>query len=241
MLLAPDGTILLARQPDRLFQAASLYKLPVAAAVFAAQRAGRLTFDEGLRIGPWALAETDSLYTAAAAGQSISVATALEVMLTHSSNVGARLLLRRLGSRHINAVSANLGLAQTRLLTYPFGQIVQNAWNQTTPREMARFIWLLTQGRVVDLSASRTILKFLERQTINDRLPARLPARVRVAHKTGELGGARHDVGAIATPAGPLIIAALSQSTWSVREVNSTIATLARTAYDAVLRASPSR
>jgi beta-lactamase class A len=231
LILDADGSVLFSHRADARFPAASLYKLGVAATVFARQRAGRLRFDERLPITAAALAETDPLYGPAALGGTLSVARAVEVMLTHSSNVAARLLLRRLGAPRVNVMTAALGLRETRLLSYPFAGDPDNGWTQTTPRDTARFFYLLQRGRVVDPAASRALLAILGRQRVRDRLPAQVPPGTRVMHKTGDLSSASHDAGIIAAPGGPIIVAALSRGPASARR---TIGALGRAAYDAM-------
>ena len=56
------------------------------------------------------------------------------------------------------------------------------------------------------------MLARLERQQINDRLPAQLPSDVVIAHKTGNLTGLAHDAGIIFTKTGPRVVVAM---TWN--------------------------
>ncbi len=64
---------------------------------------------------------------------------------------------------------------------------------------------VLTPGRCAQA------IGILDRQQVNDRLPLFLPAEVKVAHKTGELPGIRHDGGILRWGSHQVIITALTQ------------------------------
>ena len=234
MVLDADGATLYEHQADQVFQAASLYKLGVAAEVYRQARAGKLNFRDTLVITRESLAESDMMFVAPRdVGRKITVAEALDFMITRSSNAAAHLLLKRVGPANVNALMSELGLKNTLLLDRPFGNVQGNAKNQTTPRDIARFFSLLLHGKVVDVESSEAIIRLLLRQKIDDRLPAELPSGVLVAHKTGNLVGAAHDAGIIYTPAGPLIVVGMSQDYESETEAYAMIARLSRVAYEA--------
>lgn len=233
VVLDADGVPVFEHQPTEQFQAASLYKLGVAAEVFRQQKQGKLTLKDPLIISRDSLADGDTMFAAGDIGRKITVGEAVDFMITRSSNVAAILLLRRVEQANVNSLLANLGLKDTRLLDRPFRNINGNARNQTTPRDMGRFFWLLLRGRVVDVDASQALIRLLLRQRIDDRLPAALPKGVPIAHKTGNLVGVVHDAGIIYSPAGPLVVVAMSQDAPSEDEAVATIALLARVTYDA--------
>ena len=216
------GETLYGRNADAPFVAASLYKLPVMAAVLAAQQAGELRLDEAI------LVEN--------AGE-VTIADALRAMIEESSNEAAVALYERVGIDAVNRTAADLGLDRTRMACDPTtlpgwpprpgpdgrrGEadratrfVLDSAalgWvNVTTPRETAAFFGLLLRGEVVDRRASARMLQTLLRQEVDDRFPARLPKGTAVAHKTGNLPGVVHDAGVIYAPDGPVVLVALAE------------------------------
>src|SRR5207248_5148937 len=72
------------------------------------------------------------------------------------------------------------------------------------------FFTLLAKRQLISPAASDRMLARLERQQINDRLPAQLPGGVVVAHKTGNLSGVTHDAGVIYTKTGPRVVVAMT-------------------------------
>ena len=86
-----------------------------------------------------------------------------------------------------------------------------NALNVTTAADIAALYSMLVNGQIVNDDASQEMLRLLESQQINDRLPAYLPEGTVVAHKTGNLDGLVHDAGVIFAPAGPVIVVVLTE------------------------------
>lgn len=233
----PDGTVLYQHDADTRFEAASLYKLAVMVEIYRQRQAGELTFDQLVTLAPGFFSEDDSVYGDADVGTQVPVEELLTNMITVSSNVAAEALLYTVGSEHVNATLAALGLSSTELrwspqagapaaqphrpgalpatLRAPHGAPpapaeASDAYAVTTPADIERLFQLLLAGKVVSSQASQQMLDLLAQQTINDRLPAGLPDSVRVAHKTGNLDDAIHDAGVIYAPKGPVIVVALS-------------------------------
>lgn len=221
----PSGQLVYGRNSYLPFVAASLFKLPVMAAVHALDAAGLLSLEEGLFVenGGWT-----------------TVRHAVEAMITVSSNEAAFALIDRIGVDVVNRTAADLGLAHTRLGLDPAAlagwplpravhlgaataadravafvelsaPVANGRPDVTTPRDVAAFFALLLGGGVVDRLRSEQMLRLLGRQTVNDRFPALLPAGTDLAHKTGNLPGVVHDAGVLAAPAGPVVLVALAQ------------------------------
>jgi beta-lactamase class A len=106
--------------------------------------------------------------------------------------------------------------------------------NIATPRAIGTFFTRLAKRQLVSAAASSRMLARLERQKINDRLPAALPGSVVIAHKTGNLAGLAHDAGIIFTPTGPRVVVVM---TWDANDVaaNAFIAAVGALVYSAVL------
>ncbi len=220
VVMAADGRVLYSRNRDVPFIAASLFKLVVMASVYELEASGKLTLNEALP--GWG-----------------TVGDALSAMIVHSDNGSTQALIDHVGGIGVvNETAARLGLDHTRLdvdaawvqnlawesggdsaedasrqgIDFVAANAATGSIDVTTPADTARFFRLLLQGRVVNQEASKEMLDLLAKQQINDRLPVLLPAGTTVAHKTGNLPSVIHDAGIITTPAGPVIVAALSEA-----------------------------
>jgi beta-lactamase class A len=208
-----------ALNPEQVFYAASLFKLPVMHAVFRQRALGLLRFDETLTITPPYL-EFQLGTLRWPLWSEVSIQALLEAMITESDNVAAMLLYDRTGAWNTMQDLRALGLRQTDIATDAM---------PTSAADMARLLEAIARGQAVDEQASAEMVALLSRQKVNDRLPARLPRGTRVAHKTGNWDNATHDVGIVYAPSGPYVLAVLSDLPW----VANPIAELSRLVYDA--------
>src|SRR5262249_45209220 len=124
-------------------------------------------------------------------GETLTVAEALERMVTVSDNASAILLADRVGGVQVNADLANLGLKATH---YGADRLT------TSASDMTALLELMARGQAVSPAASADMVHLMLRQRVNDRLPKLLPDEAQVAHKTGNLDGIVNDVGIIYGP-----------------------------------------
>jgi beta-lactamase class A len=207
--------------PDREFEAASLFKLPVMYEVFK-QREGRaLSFEEQL-----VLTDRHVAYDLGTldrpAGSTMGVREALERMITFSDNSSAVLLTDRVGAFVVNRDLAALGMTHTRILLNDL---------TTSPADMLQLLEMLALGQAVSPEASAEMVQLMARQRVNNRLPSLLPPGTVVAHKTGNLPGVVNDVGIIYGPSGPVVVAVLVDRTSDEGEATLATADIAHIAY----------
>jgi beta-lactamase class A len=152
---------------EREQQAASLFKLPV---LYSVMRAG-LDWDEPLEITD-RIKSYDLGTLELGVGETLTVAEAVERMVTLSDNSSAILLADRVGGGQVNVNLASLGLDSTHYLADRL---------TTSAGDMLTLLELIARGQAVSPSASAEMVHLLLRQRINDRLPSRLPAGTAVA------------------------------------------------------------
>lgn len=189
---------------DVSFIAASIYKLGILVDVESLVDSGALKYSDTIEIQPEDITDDGSYEVA---GTVMTVDEALEAMITVSDNGTALELWRSLGPDNINATLQKLGLGDFHIATD------DNDDNTVTARVVGQLFSLLAQRKLVSAAASDRMLARLERNQINDRLPAELPAGTIVAHKTGNLGFATHDAGIIYTPSGARVVVGLTANT----------------------------
>jgi len=215
-------TPLYSRDADTNVTTASLYKLGVLMEAERRVDSGQLRYRDLITIGEDDVTEEGSVYEV---GAVLSVDDALETMITLSDNGAALALWHLFGGDTIDATLARAGMPDFHVTFDSTGNTV------ATPRAVGTFFGLLARRELVSAAASERMLARLQRQTINDRLPAALPKQTVVAHKTGNLDGVAHDAGIIFTPAGERIVVVM---TWNAYEgANAFIAEIAKVVYGA--------
>ena len=212
---------LYAHDADASVITASLYKLGVLMEAERRIDAGQLHYSDPITIGADDVTEEGSAY---GPGTVLSIDDALEAMITVSDNGAALALWHRFGGATIDATLERAGMPD--LLSFD-----AEGNTLTTPHATGTFFQRLARKELVSAAASDRMLARLERQTLNDRLPALLPKQTVVAHKTGNLAGLTHDAGIIFTPGGPRVVVVM---TWDAFDgANAFIADVAAVLYGA--------
>jgi len=195
------ATPLFAHDPEEQVIAASLYKLGVLAEAERRVDAGELHYNDTITIEPEDIT-TDGSFEYA--GTELTLDEALEAMITVSDNGAALALWHVLGGANIDATLEKAGVKNFHVA---FDDTEDN-W--ATPHAIGTYFTLLAKRQLIPPAASDRMLARLERQQINDRLPAQLPADVVIAHKTGNLSGVTHDAGIIFTKTGPRVVVVMT-------------------------------
>jgi beta-lactamase class A len=204
---------------------ASLYKLGVLAEAERRVDAGQLHYGDPVTIEPEDVTEDGSFEDP---GVTLTLDEALEAMITISDNGAALALWHILGGSNIDATLTKAGMPDFHVA------LDDTEDNVATPRAIGTFFTLLARRQLISPAASDRMLARLERQQINDRLPAQLPPGVVIAHKTGNLPGLAHDAGIIYTTSGPRVVVAM---TWDQPddEADNFISAIGALVYSAVL------
>lgn len=191
---------------NQKFEAASLYKLWVAGAIFNKINKGELDQTDSIEFEAEELNKRFNISQDEAeikeGSLNYTVKSALELMITISHNYAAFSLLTKTSNSEVNSFIKDLGLKNSSM-SFPI---------KTTPEDMALFYEKLYRGEVVNPEYSKQMLEILKRQQLNDRLPKYLPRGTIIAHKTGNLDLVENDAGIIFTPNGDYIIVVLTES-----------------------------
>ncbi|MDZ7649319.1 MAG: serine hydrolase [Cytophagales bacterium] len=74
--------------------------------------------------------------------------------------------------------------------------------NQVTAYDLMLLFEKIDAEEIVNNEASMSMIDILLDQRFNEIIPAKLPANVKVAHKTGSITGVQHDSGIVYLPNG---------------------------------------
>jgi beta-lactamase class A len=253
---------------DQRFPTASLIKVAVRAEVYRQIAAGKLSEAtavtlEGADKAGHETAPLDLLH----AGAVLTVADLLHMTIAYSDNTATNLLIRRVGTAAVNQLLDELGLPHTRLYRPTFRdghadvlpeEEKEYGLGSTTPREAARLLELIGEGKVVSRAAGDAMLALLAEQQDRAMIPRSLPFErdaIRVAHKTGWdeekipdtagfRGGVRTDAAYVEAPGARYVIAICARR---IRDRRSSVdnealrlgGELSRMVYDRFTRQGP--
>jgi beta-lactamase class A len=116
----------------------------------------------------------------------------------------------------------------------PEAPYIDDEYDRSTPADMIRLLVLIDEGHGLSAESREGIFRILKHQTVNDRIPARLPedAGIEVAHKTGSVRGVRNDVGIVSAPGVRYAIAIMTRGLPDAGAAVPTIADVSRWVWD---------
>jgi beta-lactamase class A len=220
--------------PGAVFPSASLIKLPIMVATFQAVEDGRISLSAPITLRRQDRRGGSGILKWAAPGTVFTLRELLEDMIIHSDNTATELVLQQLGIDYFQATFARLGLKDTQI--HPDGFRLAARYvaddNQTSPRDMAYLLERIYKRQMISTDASDQMLDILKHQKLRDRLPRFLPTGWEIAHKTGLLRRACHDVGIVFSPGGDYLICVLTSHDATYKNAKHFIASLGRISYD---------
>jgi len=241
-----DGRQSMLIQPDVEYHAASTMKVAVLIELFRQARAGTLSLDDEIPVvnqfhsivdgSPFTLDTSDASDAAVVRnlGGRMSYRALAEAMITVSSNFATNLIIERVGAKNVQATMVAMGANGMRVLrgvedNKAFEKGLNNA---TTARALMTLMEAIAKGQAVDKASSEEMAAILRRQTVNDRIPAGLPADVAVAHKTGEITRIRHDAAIVYAPR-PFVLVVLIRGLDDTKKASTLAADITRVVYAA--------
>jgi len=239
-----------ARDADRPMPLASLVKVPVMVAAYAAAHEGRVDLDGRLTFTAEDVVPGSVVIDKLSPGATFTLRDAVRMMIASSDNTATNLVLHGIGLPATNGVLDRIGLPGIRL-----NSLVYRRESSLDPERSRAFgLGNGTAADLVDLMA-RIHDRRLERDGVvaegacaamldhlaacEDRGTAGrdLPPGMKAAHKTGLVSGVRTDAGVILGPAGPIAFCVLTKDNRDRRApggpADDLIARFVRAAVDA--------
>jgi len=231
---------------DISFHAASTMKVPVMIELFRRASTGSFGMSQRLMVvnqfasivdgsayalDPKSDSDTTLYYRV---GDRVPIDTLLRLMITRSSNLATNMLISLVGAEEVNRTMRSLGAQRIQVLrgvedgkAFDKGLI-----NTTTARDLAIILRAIEEGRASSPEATSEMRQILLAQEFNEKIPARLPAGVRVAHKTGEITAHSHDA-AIVYPPGrkPYVLVVLTRGIQDGARASKLIADISSIVY----------
>jgi beta-lactamase class A len=240
-------------QGDRWFHAASTIKVAVLLAVFRAADEGRFQLDDSLHVRNRFFSAADgSLFRLsqdrdatpelyAAIGRTAKISSLAHAMICGSSNLATNLLLEFVGVEYTRRILREAHVEGVELKR----GVEDHAAHESGVNNEATADGLLTllsalRGDFLKPETKRELIQILLEQRFNSMIPAGLPAHAAVAHKTGEISTASHDIGIVYLPERePYIVAILTEFDEDKAGRRETVAAISAAIYRSLLRTEP--
>jgi beta-lactamase class A len=237
-------------QGDRWFHAASTIKVAVLLAVFRAADEGRLRLDDSLHVrnrfisaadgSPFHLSrDSDAmpeLYKRI--GRVAKISELAEGMIVASSNLATNLLLDYLSVEYARNVlrDAQADGVELRRGVEDHAAHETGINNQATANGLLALLSAL-RGDFLSATSKEQAIRILLEQRFDSMIPAGLPPHAVVAHKTGEISTACHDIGIVYLPERePYLAVILTEFDSDRNGRRETVAAISEAIYRSLMR-----
>lgn len=221
---------------DKVFPLASVYKIFVLCELFRQQKAGTFSFDDRHTLLESEKSIGSGVLELIGEGAVFSMMDLVMLMMAISDNTATKLLQQHTTDEGVTAnliqpleMKDTLYLSGAGLCNYynvtvdeyrkvvnsggrfharngSYFRCVEPKNRQSSPRDMLKLLSLLQEGKLVDPESDKQILDIMLKCQTNGRIPAKLPAGVRVAHKTGSIDHLTNDCGIVYTDCGNYVL-----------------------------------
>ena len=238
---------------DRWFHAASTIKVAVLLAVFRAADEGQFSLDDSLHVRNRFFSAADgSLFRVtqdrdatpelyASIGRTAKISALAHAMICGSSNLAANLLLDFVGVEYARTVlrEAQVNAVELRRGVEDHGAHERGINNEATADGLLSLLSAI-RGDFLTPESKREVIRILLEQRFNSMIPAGLPSHATVAHKTGEISTACHDIGIVYLPERePYITAILTEFDPDKEGRREMVAAISKAIYRSLLRTEP--
>jgi beta-lactamase class A len=215
---------------DQPFYAASIIKLPIMAAVYAAAARGDFRLSDFLTLKQDDLVGGSGVLQHLTPGIRLPIADYVMLMIIQSDNTATNMLIDLVGTEEIQKAMKALGMENStfynKLMTVP---VDTPGRNMITAADVTKLLSTIARGRFVSWYACEQMIAIMKKQQWRDGLPAFLPDEDEdiigtqtdweVANKTGWMTGIRHDAAIFYVGRRTLAVTTLSKDCddWAAR------------------------
>ncbi len=190
-----------------VFHAASIIKVAILVELFRQSESGEISLDS-----PVILREEDKIGGAGVlkelhTGLSLTVKDCAVLMIVLSDNTASNILTDLVGIERVNALLREVGMEDSALRKKFMIELADpSIYNVTTPGDTMRLLKKLYKEEILGAAMTDYAIDILSRQQYRDKIPLHLPEELKIANKTGEVTGVRHDAAIVYLSEKPYIL-----------------------------------
>ncbi len=215
---------------DRLFNPASVIKVPVMVEVYNQIAHRKLALSDQLVMKQSDKISGSGYLQYQKTGNAYTIRTLVELMITNSDNTATRMLIERVGKVNVNRTMRELGLRNTIIGSSDL--LSAEGLNYSTPGDMNILLTKIYHGQVVNRAASDEMLDIMARQHNKWGIPKYLPTQLRIANKTGTLAYVKNDAGIVFLGNRPYVISVFTSKAPNRSFGVTWVAQISRIVYD---------
>jgi beta-lactamase class A len=184
---------------DTIFPTASIVKVPILIGIMDKINKGELTYTQQFTYNDSVKYKGDQgLMATTKDSTPIEISHMIMLMLTLSDNTASLWLQAIAGTgTRINTKMDELGFVNTKVNSRTVGrEEIRNkyGWGQTTPKEMATIFEQLYNGKIINDSTSKRMIRLLGRNFWDEVAINEIPTTTFVASKNGAVDASRNEI-----------------------------------------------
>jgi len=215
------------------FTQASVIKLEILVELFRQAKEGRFSLDDVVALEESNIVGGSGILKRLTAGKvSMTIRDIAVLMILASDNTATNMIIDMLGMDNVNGTMKKLGLEKTKLQRKMMDGAASAAdrENLSTPIETLRLLEMLHKGEILDQKSCDEILEILSIPK-SGSIRTKLPSGVKVAHKTGFVGGVLNDTGIVYLKNRPFVVVAFVNWHTDSGEARDAISQVSLAAY----------
>lgn len=177
---------------DLIFTQASAIKIPILMEVYKQAHEKKFALSDIRALSASNTVAGSGILNAMADPVNLSIRNFCMLMIGLSDNSATNTLIELVGMKNVSNTMQSLGFGNTRLQRKMIDQqaSLRNEENLSTPAEAVKIMRLLYEGKFIDKTTSEEVLSILKKNPVeNSKIASGVPANVKLAFKTGGMGG----------------------------------------------------
>jgi beta-lactamase class A len=177
---------------DLIFTQASAIKIPILMEVYKQAHEKKFALTDIKPLQQINTVAGSGILNAMTDPVNLSIRNYCMLMIGLSDNSATNMLIELVGMKNVTNTMLSLGFSNTRLQRKMIDQpaSLRNEENISTPADAAKILKLLFDGKFIDAATSNEIVSMLQKNPIeNSKIATGVPGNVKIAFKTGGMGG----------------------------------------------------
>lgn len=177
---------------DLIFTQASAIKIPILMEVYKQAHEKKFALTDIKPLQQINTVAGSGILNAMTDPVNLSIRNYCMLMIGLSDNSATNMLIELVGMKNVTNTMLSLGFSNTKLQRKMIDQpaSLRNEENISTPADAAKILKLLFDGKFIDAATSNEIVSMLQKNPIeNSKIATGVPGNVKIAFKTGGMGG----------------------------------------------------
>ncbi|WP_378956216.1 serine hydrolase [Pelosinus sp. sgz500959] len=223
--------------PNMIFPAASMIKVPIMYEIMRQAAAGMIHLDDFLTIESSQWVGGAGILQELRPNITMTIRELVTLMIILSDNTATNRLIDLIGMDAVNTTMVKLGLKSTvlRRQMMDFEAAQSGKENEICAADLILLFEIIEKKLHLPQEYGELMIDILKRQQVRDKLPFYLPETTILAHKTGTLDGVEHDGGILFLPHGSYLICILTADLKENYQGLQLVASLGKIIYEQLI------